>query len=109
MDNNFKKFSTLLAGMLIHFGLGAINTFPIISTYITSYLREIALSDVRYSTSGWISTSNTIVLALTTCLTGFMVSKYRPSLKLTAFIGCFLYWFCDFLNYLDYVFFNNLK
>lgn len=97
----YKKWTTLLGGILIHVSLGSINTFPILSPYLTSYLREITGSNVRYSTSGWISTATSLTLTVTSFFTGMFITKYRPNLKAVIFIGCIIYWF-DFIILLEF-------
>ena len=87
---NYKKWSTLLGGVIIHLSLGSFYTFGNFSPYLTSYLREMTGSNVRYSTSNWILTSLSVSLSLSSALTGFFCSKFRPKLTRLIFLGCVL-------------------
>lgn len=88
MSFNYKKWSTLLGGILIHLTLGSFFTFGNFSPYLTSYLREIAGSNVRYSTSNWILTSLSVAMSISSVGVGLFCSKYRPKLVLVIYIGC---------------------
>ncbi len=83
---NYKKWSTLIGGGLIHFTFGAF-TFGNFSPYLTSYLREITGSDIRYATSNWIQTSSLVALSITSVLTGLFISRFHPSHVLLLFFG----------------------
>ena len=86
---NYKKWSTLIGGGLIHFTFGAFS-FGNFSPYLTSYLREMTGSDIRYSTSNWIQTSTMIALYITSVLTGLFISRFRPNHVLILLIGSFI-------------------
>lgn len=90
MHEKYKKWTTLLGGVLIHLTLGTYFTFGNFSPYLTSYLREMAGSSVRYSTSNWILTGTSLCLAISSVLIGFFCSKYRPKLILVIFVGCLI-------------------
>jgi len=86
--DKYKKWSTLIGGILIHLSLGSFYTFGNLSPYLTSYLREITGSSVRYSNSNWIYSSVSICISISSVLTGLFISRFRPKLKLVIFIGC---------------------
>ena len=85
---SYKKWTTLVGGLIIHFSLGSYYTFGNFSPYLTSYLREIKGSDVRYSSSNWILTSLSMSISVASVLIGFFCSRFRPKLILVIFIGC---------------------
>ena len=70
MQRNYKKWSTLAGGFIIHLTLGTYFTFGNLSPYLTSYLREITGSSVRYSTSNWILTGTSLALSISSLIIG---------------------------------------
>lgn len=86
----YKKWSTLVGGVLIHLALGSYYSFGNMSPYITSYLREYDGIDIRYSKSVWISTAFHLSMAAGTSLSGFLNSVFKLNVKYTIFFGCFL-------------------
>ncbi|CAF0966203.1 unnamed protein product [Brachionus calyciflorus] len=86
----YKKWSTLLGGVLIHLALGSYYTFGNMSPYITSYLREYDEIDVRYSKSVWISTAHSLFMAAGTLLSGLLNSVFKINVKFTIFFESFL-------------------
>lgn len=88
MQDKYKKWSTLIGGILIHLSLGSFYTFGNLSPYMTSYLREIVGSKVRYSDSNWIFSTLSIAMSISSVLVGLFISRFRPSIKLIIFIGC---------------------
>ena len=96
ISNEYKKWSTLIGGVLIHLSLGSFETFGNFTPYLTSYLREITGSSCRYSNSIWIFSSVSIAMITSAVVTGLFVSRFRPNLKLVIFIGClFMRFFPD--------------
>ena len=83
MQDKYKKWSTLIGGVIIHLTLGTYFTFGNLSPYLTSYLREMAGSSVRYSTSNWILTGTSLALSISSLTMGLLCSKYRPKLVLS--------------------------
>ncbi|CAF1125637.1 unnamed protein product, partial [Brachionus calyciflorus] len=86
----YKKWSTLLGGVLIHLALGSFYTFGNMSPYITSYLREYDEIDVRFSKSVWISTSYSLFMAAGALLSGLLNSVFKINVKFTIFFGCLM-------------------
>lgn len=86
----YKKWSTLMGGVLIHLSLGSFYTFGNMSPYITSYLREYDGIDIRYSKSVWITTFFLIFMAIGTLTSGMLNSIFKLNVKVTIFIGCLI-------------------
>lgn len=86
----YKKWSTLLGGVLINLALGSSYTFGNMSPYFTSYLREYDGLDVRYSQSVWILSILGISSSTASILSGMLNSYCKINVKLTIFIGCLL-------------------
>jgi MFS family permease len=88
--DKYKKWSTLIGGILVHLSLGSFDTFGNLSPYLTSYLREMTGSSVRYSNSNWILSTVSISMAISTVLTSLIVSRFKPGLKKVILIGCII-------------------
>ena len=73
---------------LIHLSIGLYYTFGNFSPYLTSYLREVTGSNLRYSTSNWILTTLSISISISSVLVGQFCSKYRPKIVLVILTGC---------------------
>lgn len=86
----YKKWSTLVGGVLIHLALGSFYTFGNMSPYLTSYLREYDGIDVRYSQSIWIYTALGISLSSSTIICGILNSNLGVNTRLLVFLGCVL-------------------
>jgi len=85
-----KKWSTLIGSILIHFTLGSLLTFGNFSPYLTSYLRELTGSTIRYTNVIWIFSSNSISFGISSVIIGQIIAKFKPSLKLIIFLGCMI-------------------
>jgi hypothetical protein len=57
------------------------------SPYYLSYLREKSKSNVRYSSTIYLYTVQTLGIATSTITAGVLKNKYKFSLKLMAFVG----------------------
>lgn len=90
MRDEYKKWSTLIGGIIVHLSLGSLDTFGNLTPYLTSYLREIAGSSVRYSNSNWILSTVSIAMAISTVLTGLFITRFKPKLKILIVIGSFI-------------------
>lgn len=86
----YKKWFTLLGGVMIHLSLGNIYTFGNMSPYLTSYLREMTGSNVRYAQTVWILTVLSLCLSFSSMLCGILVSNFKINTKLIVFCGCML-------------------
>lgn len=86
----YKKWTTLIGGILIHLSLGSFYTFGNFTPYLTSYLREITGVDTTYTNTNWIYSTIAISMALSSVFVGLFISKFRPNLKITILIGCLI-------------------
>ena len=90
LPSKFRKYSTLLGGILIHISLASSHTFGNMSPYIISYLRSYDGFDIRYSNSMWLYTWLGVASSFSTIIGGFLTVKLKLSMKLVTFLGCFL-------------------
>jgi hypothetical protein len=88
IPNKYKKWSTLIGGVLIHLPLGAYYTFGNMNPYVASYLREYDGLDIRYSDVIWILSISSLTTSLTAIFVNFIRSKLKLSLKIIALLGC---------------------
>ncbi len=87
INRKYRRWTTILGGFLLCLVYGSITTFSNMSPYIISYLREFNKeTDVRYSTSIWMSLSNVSTLKIASLLTGFFfTSKFKINIKVFIF------------------------
>ena len=86
----YKKWFTLLGGVLIHLSLGSIYTFGNFSPYLTSYLREYTGSNARYAQTVWILTVLGLGMCASTVVGGILNVKFKIRFKILIFIGCLM-------------------
>jgi fumarate reductase subunit C len=91
IPDKYKKWSTLIGGVLIHLPLGAFYTFGNMCPYVASYLREYdGFDTIRYSDIVWILSVTSLATSISAIFVNFLQNKLKLSLKIIALIGCLL-------------------
>ena len=88
--DKYKKWLSLIGGILINFSLGSFDIYGNFSPYLISYIREKTNTNLRYSNTFFIFSIFTITMALSSFLTGLIITKYKIKLKLVVLIGSIL-------------------
>lgn len=90
IPTRYKKWMTLIGGVLVQLTLGYYYTFGNINPYFTSYLRAFVDKDIRYSNSIWINSTMAIMQSVASALGGYVIMRFKIKLKLATFIGCLI-------------------
>ena len=102
MSQNFqacpKKYLTLLGSLICFMAIGSISITSTASPYYLSYLQvKTGSSLARYPNSIYLSSALGISDAISAIIGGFLMNKYKLTMKQMFFIGSIISWYISAL------------